>query len=324
MILAGDIGGTNTRLAVFDENFNRVGKLWKFPTGKGTELESHIEQALKPLKVRPARACLAVAGPVIENVCKSTNIGRLFVGDDIARSMKLESVTLINDLVANAAGVERLDASQMVTILKGKKRRGTCGMVSPGTGLGESVIIWDGHHFRPYPGEGGHTRFAPTTPVEVELLSWMMKKHPIVTSEDLVSGRGLDNVFTFFEERGLSVPKPLRKKLDATPAANRGGLISEAALKGTSDAAKAAMETFVHLLGVEAANFALKTLAIGGIYLGGGIPPKILPLIQTNAFKKAFLTHPTMSAMLKEIPVRVILHDDTALEGAALYGRRFG
>lgn len=324
MILAGDIGGTNTRLAVYDENYNVVGKQWKFPTGKGEQLEDQVRTVLAKVKVKPTRACLAIAGPVIENVCLGTNIGRRFDGAVIRKELGLESMTLINDLVANAAGVERLDDSEMVTILKGKKRKGTAAMVSPGTGLGESVIIWDGVHFRPFPGEGGHTRFAPTNEVEVDLLVYMMKTQKIVTSEDLVSGKGMHHLLSFYQQRGLAVPKAMQKKIDATPPEKRAALITESALKKTSPAAIAAMETFVHLLGVEAANFALKTLAIGGVFIGGGIPPRILPLLQTNTFKKAFLTHPTMASMLKELPVRVILNDDTALEGAALYGRRFG
>ncbi|HEY0007748.1 MAG TPA: glucokinase [Tepidisphaeraceae bacterium] len=324
MILAGDIGGTNTRLAVFDENYKVIGKQWKFPTGNGNDLETQIKKVFASVKIKPPTACLAMAGPVIENVCLGTNIGRRFVAEEMRKTLNLDSVTLINDLVANAAGVERLSKSELVTLMKGKRRTGTAALVSPGTGLGESIIVWDGHFLRPLPGEGGHARFAPTSELEVELFLYLLKKLGTVTTEDVVSGRGMDNLFSFYADRGLSVPKALQKKLDATPPANRGGLIAQAAVTKTSEAATEAMNLFVHLLGVEAASFALKTLAIGGVYLGGGIPPKILPLLQGPAFKKAFLTHRTMAGLLKEIPVHVILNDDTALEGAALYGRRFG
>jgi glucokinase len=325
MILAGDIGGTNTRLALFDERLKMVGKPQKFPTGDGSNVEQHVHDLLATRQGKAVeRACLAIAGPVIDGVCRATNIGRTFVAEDLRKAAGVDSLTLINDLVANAAGVERLDRRELVVINKGKRERGNRAIVSPGTGLGEASMIWDGHYHRPTPSEGGHSRFAPTNEIECELFTYLHKKYGTVVCEDVVSGRGLEDVFNFFVLRGEHVPKALQKKLSAIPERKRGAIISEAALKKQSRAAVCALELFVTALAVEAASVAVKMMAIGGVYLGGGIPPKILPLLKGKHFRDAFTNHRTMGKMLQDIPVQVILNDDTALEGAALYGLRFG
>ncbi|HEX8342973.1 MAG TPA: glucokinase [Tepidisphaeraceae bacterium] len=325
MILAGDIGGTNTRLALFNDRMRMVGKPQKFSTGDGKQLENYVQQVLSaPAAAGVERACLAIAGPVIDGVCRATNIGRTFVADELRESAKLKSLTLINDLVANAAGVERLDRTETVVINKGRPQRGNAAIVSPGTGLGEASMIWDGTHHRPTASEGGHSRFAPTNELECELLAHLLKKYgDTVVCEDVVSGRGLEEIFNFFVLRGESVPAALQRKLDALPERKRGAVISEAALKKQSRAAMAAMDLFVRALAVESASVVMKVMAINGLYLGGGIPPKILPLLKTKAFRQAFTTHRTMGKLLEGVPVKVILNDDTALEGAALYGLRF-
>lgn len=326
MILAGDIGGTNTRLAIFDEKLNLARKPAKFPTGNGRQLESQIGQVLRAHKgAEVDRVCLAIAGPVIDGVSNSTNIGRKFAEIDIRRSIGIDRLVIINDLVANAAGIERLHKSELVTILKGKKHRGNCAIVSPGTGLGEGALIWDGRHQRPIASEGGHSHFAPGTALECELLNHLLKTQSTVSGEDVCSGRGIETLYDFFVVRGSKVSKSFAKKLDKLPVGKRGGLISGAALEKSRDdvAAIEAMDLFVHILGRECASIAVKVFATGGVYLGGGIPPKILPLLKGATFRKAFLTHRVLGELLRDIPVRVILDDDTALEGAALYGLHF-
>ncbi len=324
MILAGDIGGTNTRLAIFDDKLKLIGKPQKFPTGNGNQLESQIAKVLKTVKgEKISRASIAIAGPVIDGVCRSTNIGRTYVANDIRKEMKFDSLVLLNDLVANASGIELLKKNELVTILKGKNLHGNRAVVSPGTGLGEGTLVWDGAHHRAIPSEGGHSRFAPSTDMEAELLSFLMQKNPTVIVEDVCSGTGIGNIFDFFVDMGADCPAKLLKQISALPPKEKGAAVSVAASKNQSEAAILAMHLFVGILGTECANMAVKVFATGGIYLGGGIPPKILPLIKSSTFKESFLTHRTMGSLLKCIPIRVILNDDTALEGAAVYGLRY-
>lgn len=324
MILAGDIGGTNTRLAVFNEDLERIGKVHQFKTGTGLELENRIRDLIKTIKTGSVvKACLAVAGPVIDGVCTPVNIGRTFRASEIRDAVGLESVTLINDLVANAAGIELLKKKDLVTIQRGEKHYGNCAIVSPGTGLGESALIWDGQHHRPIASEGGHARFAPTTELEQELLTFMMRLNKTVTFEHVCSGQGIEPVFRFFVERGSPVSKRFLNRLDQTPVPERAAIISKAGLEKTEPAAVQTMQLFVRILGIEASNMALKVFACGGVYLGGGIPPRILPFIRSQTFKHAYLSHTVFAKMLARFPIRVILKTDTALEGAALYGLRF-
>ncbi|MBC7784492.1 MAG: glucokinase [Burkholderiales bacterium] len=329
MILAGDIGGTNTRLAIFDQQMRPRVKPMKFPTGNGEQLEAQIARVLKRAGGQTIdRASLAIAGPVIDGVCRSTNIGRTYVADDIRRQLKLKSLVLLNDLVANASGIERLTRSEIVTILRGESLAGNRAIVSPGTGLGEGALIWDGQHHRPIASEGGHARFAPAGELECGLLSYLAERGEdgagMVSFEDVCSGRGLGNIFDFFIDLGAAAPPSLQKRIAASDAKDRGGLIANAAQQQISEAAVLTMNLFIGILGSECANMALKFLATGGVYLGGGIPPRIVPLLKTKTFKRAFLTHRTLGELLKRIPVRVIMNSDTALEGAALYGLRFG
>ncbi len=326
MILAGDIGGTNTRLAIFDDKRKLVRKPSKFPTGDGKCLDEYVAKVLKSVKgEKITHACLAIAGPVIDGICSSTNIGRKFVAEDIRKAAGLESLILINDLVANAAGIETLEKNQIFTLIKGQKHHGNCAIVSPGTGLGEGALIWDGHRHRPIPSEGGHARFGPTTEVESDFLAYLSRTLSTVTYEDVCGGKGIEPLFRFFVERGEAVPAAFMRKFDRETPKRRAMHISEAAVDQSVPAAVKAMEFFVRTLAIEASNMVCKVFATGGVYLGGGIPPKILPLLKSRNFKDAFLTHriEPIAELLKQVPVRVILHDDTALEGAANYGIKF-
>jgi glucokinase len=324
MILAGDIGGTNTRLALFDEQIRPLQEPMKFPTGNGQQLESQIKQVLEKFGKPVGRGCIAVAGPVIEGVCRSTNIGRTFVQDEIGKAVGLKSFTLINDLVGNASGIEKLGEDEIVTLQAGEGRQGSRAVVSPGTGLGEGILVYDGKYHRGYPSEGGHSRFAPTTPDEVGLLAFLQKQLGDVIVEHVLSGRGFGYAFDYYVSLGRKPAGSVVAEMAKADATSRNGVVSKAALEGRCDVCKAAMDLYIHALAIECASMATKSFAIGGIYIGGGIPPKILPLLKTPAFINTFNTHITMGEFLKRVPVKVILNDDTALEGAALYGLRFG
>lgn len=325
MILAGDIGGTNTRLAVFDERARLVGRVHKFKTQGDLSLEQQMQKVLRSARRDPPRrACLAIAGPVIDGVCRPVNIPRTFSATDLRNAVGLDSLVLINDLVANAAGIESLDRTETVTILKGEKHFGNCAIVSPGTGLGEGALIWDGQHHRPIPSEGGHARFAPTNAIEQDLLSFLLRSNKTVTYEHVCSGKGIEPLFRFMVERGGEVSAAFLKRFERhKPGSDRAAMITSAAIDCSQPAAVEAMELFVRVLAVEASNMAFKVFATGGIYLGGGIPPRILPLIKSKVFKDAFLSHAVLRDLLARFPVRVILNTDTALEGAAIYCSRF-
>ncbi|MGC4032006.1 MAG: glucokinase [Tepidisphaeraceae bacterium] len=325
MILAGDIGGTNTRLAVFDEQFKPLGEPKKFATGNGQQFEEQARSVLKEFGKPVDRACIAVAGPVVEGVCRSTNIGRTFVETEIRDALGLKSLTLINDLVANASGIELLDDSEVVTLLPGEGRQGSRAVCSPGTGLGEGLLIFEGKYHHAQPSEGGHSRFAPTSPDEAGLLKFLQESlGGDVIVEYVLSGRGIGNIFDYYVFTGRLPAPGVAEELAKVTTNARGGVISRAALDGRCDTCRATMDLFVHALAVEAASLACKSFAIGGIYIGGGIPPKIRPLLDTPLFKNTFTKHVTMGEFLKRVPVKLILNDDTALEGAAVYGVRFG
>ena len=325
MILAGDIGGTNTRLALFDDQLKMIGKPQKSPTGNGSGLEEQIHRLLKRHRQAPDKACLAVAGPVIENTANATNIGRRFIARDVARDTGLSSLVLINDLVANASGIELLSANETVTLLKGERHDGTAAVVSPGTGLGEATLVWDGHTRRAIASEGGHTRYSPDNARQRALCDYLQKQYSSVIVEHVISGRGIENVYAFFLSTGDAPTPAVSRAIAKAKPGQRAAIISRAAIEKSCAVCVDVMNLFVTSLGVECANMAVKVFASGGIFVGGGIPPKILPLLKTSLFKRSFLNHPTPAIVefLKRVPMKVILNDDTALEGAALYGSRF-
>lgn len=327
MYLAGDIGGTNTRLAVFDEDLKMIGdKPVKFPTANLGEFERQASALVDQHEIKIAS--IAIAGPVKDGRVTMTNVAnRVFDQHEMRTALKLDSLCLINDLVANASGIGMLDDDAKVAILPGVSRDGNRVVVSPGTGLGEGGLVWDGEHHRPSPTEGGHAYFSPSTADEADLWSFLGKQLQIVRWEDVLSGRGLENLFDYFVYQGATVDPAVTQaiaKIIKPQPGDRAGVIGPAGAKGTCEACQKAVHLFVRLLGIEAANATLKYFAIGGVFLGGGIPPRFRKLIESDLFKQAFLTHATMGTLLAEVPVTLVLDDDTALQGAAWYAKFYG
>ena len=322
MILAGDIGGSNTRLAVFDGPRLVAGPTI-VPTADEASFLAGAHELLDQSPVRPLTACFAVAGPVLGGRAKMTNVDRTFDETLLADGLGLRSVTLINDLVANVSGIDTLALNRRVTLLPGTTTDGNRAIVSPGTGLGEAAALWlDGTH-RPVPSEGGHCHFSPTTEREGRLYRFLAGRFDTVTQERVLSGPGIVNVFDFCRAEGISADPDLLARMKSAGEKEAPTLVSRAAAGGSCAASAAALRLFARLLGIEASNVALKFLATGGMYLGGGIPPKIVAFLDTSDFRDAFCTHQTMSRVLAAIPVHVILDDHAALEGAALYGTRY-
>lgn len=316
MILAGDIGGTGSRFGWFEIRDDRPQPVAvaKYPSREHTRLEDIAARFLAEHPGRVEAACLGVAGPVLGGEVITPNLPWHIRAGSLAELLGLRGVSLINDLEANAYGAAALPESDFETLQKGvSDPRGDAGIISAGTGLGQAGFYFDGARLRPFASEGGHVDFAPQTDLEIELLRFLRARFGHVSYERVLSGPGLVNLFEFLRATG-------RGEASAELAGEvSASTIALAALAGTSSRATAALDLFVHLYGAEAGNLALKMKATRGVLIGGGIAPKIIAKLREPKFLAAFLDKGRMKPLLEQIPVRVILNDQCALLGAALY-----
>jgi glucokinase len=317
MILAGDIGGTNTRLALIEARNEQLQILFEktFPSRERMSLEAAIEEFLAAHSCDLARASFGIAGPVRSGRCEATNLPWVVDSKTVAKRLRLKRVGLINDLEANAYGIAALQGKDFVVLNKGARNaRGNRAIISAGTGLGEAGMYWDGEVHRPFASEGGHVDFAPRNHLEMELLDYSMKRYRRVSYERLVSGPGLVHVYRFLRDTGKGEEPPwLAEQMRQDDPA----IISQLALDGKSPLCRQALELFVSLYGAEAGNLALKLMATGGVYLGGGIAPKIISGLKEPEFINAFTAKGRLRPLLEDIPVSVIMNPKTALLGAA-------
>ena len=320
MILAGDIGGTHTRLALLEARDGRLIIVAEdtFSSREFASLEAVLRKFLASRPLPFAHACFGIAGPVRNGRCDATNLPWVVESSLVADELALESVGLINDLEANAWGIAVLEAKDFVVLNQGASdASGNAAIISAGTGLGEAGLHWDGKDHRPFATEGGHSDFAPRNHLEVELLEYLLKQFQRVSYERVVSGPGLLNIYRFLRDSGRGEEPPwLAEQMRAE---DPGAVISRAALKGTSELCAQALDLFVSVYGAEAGNLALKIMATGGVFLGGGIAPKILQKLMESGFLNAFTAKGRMKPLLHAMPVRVILNDKTALLGAARF-----
>jgi len=324
-ILAGDLGGTKTNLAVFSVEKGPGAPLAEesFRSREFANIESIINAFLARYDFRIDAAFLGVAGPVAEGRAKITNLDWRLSMEQIKSSCNLEQVVLVNDLVATANGIPSLRDADLSVINQGKPvAGGTLAIIAPGTGLGEAFLVRASGRFQAFPSEGGHADFAPTNSTEGALLSFLRKRFDHVSYERLCSGSGLPNIYDYFKHKG-PIPEAewiaadLAMADDPTPVIVNGALSSER----PCDLCRAVLGVFVAILAAEAGNLALKVLATGGVYLGGGIPPRILSLLtEDNSFMRSFTRKGRMAELLVDIPVRVITNPKAALLGAAAYG----
>jgi glucokinase len=322
MILAGDIGGTNTRLALVEATSGELKILAErtFPSRERTSLEVAIDEFLTLHRCDLTRASFGIAGPVRNGRCEATNLPWVVDSKTVAKRLRLKRVGLINDLEANAYGIAALQSTDFVILNKGARNaKGNRAIISAGTGLGEAGMYWDGQVHRPFPSEGGHADFAPRNHLEIELLNYLMSRYRRVSYERLVSGPGLVNIYQFLRDTGKGEEPPwlAEEMRHGDPAP----IISQHAMDGKSPLCLHALELFVSLYGAEAGNLALKIMATGGVYLGGGIAPKIVSnsnsKLKGSEFMNAFTAKGRMKPLLQDIPVRVIMNPKTALLGAA-------
>jgi glucokinase len=319
MILAGDVGGTKVNLALYDfiDGNLKHARDKQYPAKEYSGLEEIVKEFIVSEKV--TAACFGVPGPVRDGRLRLTNLPWTLDSRELAADLKIDYVFLINDLQANGYGIAELGADQIYTLSEGDPRQmGNRALISAGTGLGESFMIWDGRGYVPYPSEGGHSDFAPRNEDEIDLLRFLKQKYAgRISSERVVSGQGLTNCYEFLREvRGVEEPAWLAARMAAE---DPNAVITELALAAKSEICEKAMDMFVSAFGAEAGNLALKILSVGGLYVGGGIAPRILEKLKDGTFMKAFTDKGRLSQLLVNMPVRVILESRTALMGAAAY-----
>ena len=322
--LVGDIGGTKTTLAITKADGSPRDFLVKktFPSKDFTSLEEMVALFLKGYEKNLSRGSFGIAGPIINKQVKATNLPWNISEQNMSQTFDLP-VSLINDLSATAHAVPFLKEEDLVTLKKGNPvTNGALAVIAPGTGLGEAFLVWDGKRYRPFASEGGHSDFAPVDELQIKLLVYLQKKFSHVSYERLSSGKGLPNIYSFLKDEGvIQEPEWLRLQLDGV--SDQTPIISQAALVGKAEIAIKTMELFTKILAAEAGNLALKILSDGGVYLGGGIPPRILPFLKTEAFLAAFQHKGRFDSFLENVPIHVIRNSETALIGAACHALEF-
>ena len=326
LILAGDIGGTKTELAIFtlDPADQKPLVQKTFPSVNYAALEPIVAEFLAETHLKPVRACFGVAGPVVKGQATITNLPWIIDEQNLAAAFGFSPVCLINDLVAVANAVPQLRPADLHTLNAGQPvRGGAIAVVAPGTGLGEAYLTWDGVHYRAFASEGGHGDFAPTTDLEIEMLKYLRTKFDHVSFERVGSGMGLPNIYDFLKNSGYA-PEPDWLAQQLAQAADLTPIIVKAALQPEEpvELALTTVKMFVSILGTEAGNMALKVLASGGVYLGGGMPLRLLSLFNQANFMDSFLRKGRFSQLLAQMPVHIILNPKAAILGAASYIRQ--
>ncbi len=323
LILAGDIGGTKTVIAIYSHSDQGELSQLRLETYSSkdylsldTILQNFLEAASQPI---PQAVCLGVAGPVIHGQCHTTNLPWSLSESALCRITGTTKAKLLNDLEASAYGMLFLSAHDRTILNPGKAdARGNIAVLAAGTGLGEAMLFWDGKRHHPIASEGGHCDFAARNERETELFKYLHQQlNGHVSYERILSGPGLYNIYKFLRDSGFgSEPEWLKEELRTGDAS---AAISNHALAGNDALCSAALDMFVSLYGAEAGNLALKCLSTGGVYIGGGIAPKILPALMNGRFMNAFLDKGRFATLLKDMPVCVATNPQTALIGAAQY-----
>lgn len=324
MLLAGDIGGTKTTLAIFSRESGLAAPLAEatLPSADYPSLEALAQDFLCKVALPIERASFGVAGPVVAGCATITNLPWKLTEEHLSRALHIPTVHLLNDLVAIGNGIPALRPTDIATLNTGVPADGApIAVIAPGTGLGEAYITYNGPALRVHPSEGGHSDFAPADDVQIGLLRYLQSREGHVSYERVCSGIGIPNIYAYLKDSGAA-PEPawLAERLAATH--DHPPVIITAALD-TARPCEICIRTirmFVSILGAEAGNLALKVLATGGVYIGGGIPPRILPFLREPQFLRAFTQKGRFADLLQNIPIHVILNPKVALLGAAKYG----
>jgi glucokinase len=320
--VVGDIGGTKTRLAMVEVVNTRVDieREITYPSRNFAAFEDLLADFLTGVQV-PAHAAFGIAGPVLGRVVRTTNLPWFIDADVLQQRFGFRVCRLLNDLESIACGLPALEAADFSSLQQGEaEARGNAAIIAAGTGLGEAGLYWDGARHHPYATEGGHASFCPQNDLEIDLLRYLQRLYGHVSWERVVSGMGLVDLHEFLRAyRKSSVPKWL---IDEMRAGDAAAAISRAASAGSDDICVETMDCFVQFYGAEAGNLALKTMSRGGMYVAGGIAPRILPMLQGCTFMEAFLGKGRLRHVLESMPVRVVLNERAALYGPALRATR--
>ncbi len=338
VLLAGDIGGTKTILRLVDASQMPLLKNIHeqvYRSADFVDLVPMVQDFLSQTSCdHPQKACFGIAGPVVNNTAKLTNLVWFLETERLQTELNIPQVTLINDFAAVGYGILGLESSDIHTLQAGEpKLDAPIAIIGAGTGLGQGFLIKQGEYYYVYPSEGGHADFAPRNELEFQLLKYLLDKHDIqrVSVERVVSGQGIVSIYQFLRDRKIVAESPEigqairnweQQAGQSEKSIDPGAIIGQAALAGSDRLCEKAMQIFVEAYGAEAGNLALKLLPYGGLYIAGGIAPKILPLMQKSSFMIAFTQKGRMRSLLEEIPVHMILNQQVGLIGAAICASR--
>ncbi len=323
MLLAGDVGATKANLALYSPEAGPRAPLAEMTLASAhyPDLESLVRTFLDEVQAPIERVCLGVAGPVVEGRAAISNLAWRVDQAALCRALGIADVRLVNDLLATAYAIPYLEAGDLHEVNRGEPAQGGArAIIAPGTGLGMAFVTWDGNRYWPHASEGGHADFAPNGALQGELWRALQARFGHVSRERVCSGLGIANIYAFLRARGAEEPRWLSERLAA--AEDPTPIIVEAALADSAVPSICAetLRLFVEILAAEAGNLALTVLATGGVYLGGGIPPRILRLLEPEPFMRAFCAKGRMAELLAQVPVTVILNPKAALLGAAVCG----
>ncbi len=338
LLLAGDIGGTKTILRLVEASDSlELQTICEetYRSGDFPDLVPLVQQFLiKANTPTPQKACFAIAGPVVDNTAKLTNLTWFLDTDRLKQELGIDSMCLINDFAAVGYGIFGLSKKDLLTLQVGKhKLEAPIAIIGAGTGLGQGFLIKQGNYYQVFPSEGGHADFAPRSELEFQLLKYLVDKHDIqrVSVERVVSGQGIVAIYQFLRDRKISAESPEIAQVVRTweqeagqqeKSVDPGAAIGAAGLQGSDRLSVQTLKLFVDIYGAEAGNLALKLLPYGGLYIAGGIAPKIQTLLQNGSFLLNFSQKGRMRPLLEEIPVHIILNPQVGLIGAALRAAR--
>jgi len=322
VILAGDIGGTKTNLALFElENGElKIVAQEKFSSKAYDKFIDLIDDFKKKYCTSKIDAlCLGIAGPIVDERCRTTNLPWDIKASDLKDEFGIQSVKLLNDLESTAYGMLYLKDDEFISLNpNGRKSNGNIAVIAAGTGLGEAILYFDGESYHPIGTEGGHTDFAPISSQQDELLSWLRRRYPgHVSYERIVSGIGIYTIYEFLSETNFA-PQP-NAMLNIVDGVDKSAMVSSCALEQNDPLCLEALRLFADIYAAEAGNLALKSMSLGGVFIGGGIAPKILPIIKSDYFLNAFFSKGRFEELLRRMPLKVSLNQETALIGAARF-----
>jgi glucokinase len=321
MILAGEIGATRTRLAAFETKGNKLERVVEriYASQEHSGLSQIIAGFIKTEGIPVQSACFGVAGPVKGGRSKISNLPWVIDSRELAQQLRLNSIGLLNDLEAYAYGIDALESNDFITLSEGSEEaEGNRAVISARTGLGMAGLFWDGFRHHPFACEGGHTDFAPRNDLEMKLLAYLQKKYGHISCERILSGPGIKNIYDFLRDsKKADEPKWLKEQMSA--AQDPPALISQLALESKSAICEQTLSMFVSIYGAETGNCALNFMSTGGVFIGGSIAAKIVPKMRDPIFMQSFLDKGRMEPLLREMPVKIVLNDDSGIIGGARY-----